>query len=65
MDAMKLISSDKVAELLGCSRVTVWRLARAGKLRAVRIGPRLVRYRMADVEALVHAASKDNGAAQA
>lgn len=56
----KLISSNKVAEMLGVSRVTVWRLERAGDLKAVRLGKRLVRYRVSDVEALVRERLRNN-----
>lgn len=49
----KLVSGKKVADMLGISRVTVWRLERAGKLKSVRLSPRLVRYRISDVEELM------------
>jgi excisionase family DNA binding protein len=49
------MSTAAVAEALSISQETVRRLAAAGALTRVRIGPgrRLVRYRAADVEALV------------
>ena len=43
-----LLSPREAGRLLSLSRVTLWRLARAGRLPAVRIG-RLVRFRQADV----------------
>lgn len=49
----QLINSTTVARMLGVSRVTVWRLARAGKLNPVRLSARIVRYRLTEVEALI------------
>jgi excisionase family DNA binding protein len=48
-----LLCVEEVAELLACSRRLVWRLASEGALPRVKLGPRCVRFRRADVEALV------------
>lgn len=50
---IKLLDADQVAEVLGCSRRTVSRMATRGELRAIHIGPRLVRYASTDVAALI------------
>jgi excisionase family DNA binding protein len=56
-----LLTVDEAAAALRVSRSTVWRLADAGHLSRVRIGPaeRLVRFSAQDVEALIHAGSED------
>ena len=46
----KLLTAADVAETLAVSPDTVLRLARRGKLAAVRIGPRLVRFTPDSVE---------------
>jgi len=48
-----LIGMKAAAELLGVSRVTLWRILKAGKLPRVEILPGSARLRRADVEALV------------
>ncbi len=48
-----LLTVGEVAELLNCSTRLVWRLASEGQLPRVRLGPRCVRFRRRDVEALI------------
>lgn len=48
-----LLGAREVADLLGVSRRTVWRLADAGALPRVHVAQRAVRYRLEDVEALI------------
>ena len=45
-----LLTADEVAQQLNVSRTAVWRLTRAGLLRAIRITERRYRYRQADVD---------------
>lgn len=54
-----LIDDGRAAEILGIARQTLrnWRLAGLGP-RWLRIGPRSVRYRMADVEAFAEAGER-------
>jgi len=49
MNRPQLLTVAQAAEQLGCSRVTVWRHVRAGKLRQVQtsIGPRVLLERSA------------------
>jgi len=47
--ALRLFTTREVADLLGCSRRTVERMAARGQLRPVHIGPRLVRFSWVDV----------------
>lgn len=51
-----LLTRDEVADLLRVSRRTVERMEDSGQLQAIRIG-RQVRYRRADVDALISDAS--------
>jgi excisionase family DNA binding protein len=54
-----LLTVDEVAAALCVSRSTVWRLADAGRLCRVRVGParRLVRFNVQDIDALIAAGS--------
>lgn len=52
-----LLSRKVVAERLGVSTRTVSRLQRAGRLPAITITGRLVRFRQADLQALLNDAS--------
>jgi excisionase family DNA binding protein len=45
-------SGAEFARRLGVSRVTVWRLMRAGRLRFVRISPTLIRIPITEYERL-------------
>lgn len=59
-DDPEIQSQADVARFLRCSRWTVRRLARTGKLRPIRIGG-LIRFRKSDIEALL-ASGATNGA---
>jgi len=50
-----LIDRHEVARLLDVSRHTVIRLEETGALQPVRVGPRLMKHRLADVEAYIDA----------
>lgn len=45
-----LVKADYVAEWLSCDRQRVYRMARDGRLPAVRIGGNTIRFRRSDVE---------------
>ena len=45
-----LVDERTAAQLLGVSPRTIWTLRQRGELPYVRVGPRLVRYRPADLE---------------
>ena len=47
-----LLSMRQAAKMIGVSRVTFWRMMKAGKLERVEILPGSFRVRRADVEAL-------------
>lgn len=51
-ESAPLLTKDQVAELLQVSRRTVERMEESGELEPLRIG-RMVRYRPADIEALI------------
>jgi excisionase family DNA binding protein len=55
--AERLYSVTELAEYLRVSRWTVYRLERAGSIRAVMVGDRL-RFRSADVEAYLERGSR-------
>lgn len=50
-----LLTRDELAQLFGCSVGTIRRLEKAGKIKVVRISPRVLRFRKEDVEALLAA----------
>ena len=45
----KYLSLSSFAEFAGMSRTTAWKLAKSGRLRVFRIGPRLVRVPTSEV----------------
>jgi excisionase family DNA binding protein len=47
--SLKLLSPDEVSGLLGVERVTVIRLARAGKIPSIKVG-KAVRFRPSTIE---------------
>ena len=57
-DRINSVSIRQVAELLGISRDSVRRRIRDGSLPAYTIGGRMVRIRVADVEALIQRGAK-------
>lgn len=44
-----LVSTAQACKLLNVSYVTLWRMAREGCLKRVKVGPRLSRFRMSDI----------------
>lgn len=52
-----LLTTAEAANLLNVSPVTISRWVKQGRLTAYRIGPRVVRIRRGDLEALLHPAS--------
>ena len=56
----RLLRDHEVAELLDSSIYTVWREAKRGKLRSVRVG-RLLRFKRSDVEAYIAAQTEGDG----
>ena len=48
-----LLRVGEVAALLSCSKRLIWRLVSEGHLSRVVLGPRCVRFRRSDVEAMV------------
>ena len=53
-----LLTSIQVAEQLNTCRHTIMRLKQKGLLQAVKIGPRLIRYRQEDVDRLIEQARR-------
>jgi excisionase family DNA binding protein len=52
-EADRLLTVEQVADLLAISVRTAWSLRSAGKLRAVKVGPRATRFRREDVAKLI------------
>ena len=50
----RLLSVDKAAELLGCSRRTVWELIRQGRLRKVLLGSRSARVPLSEIQHIIN-----------
>ena len=48
-----LLTIRQVAEYLGCSETTVRNRAREGSLKAVRMGPRMIRIRREDLDLIL------------
>ncbi len=57
-----LLTEREVARALGVSARTVWTLADSGELAVVRLGRRIKRYDLRDIQALIDA-RKDRGKA--
>ena len=52
-DDGSLLKVEEVAGLLHCSKRLVWRLVSEGRLDRVILGPRCVRFRRSDVQAMI------------
>jgi len=50
----ELLTRDEVAKLLKVNPITVYRLTKQGKLPAVKLGGRFVRYQKRDVLSLIN-----------
>jgi excisionase family DNA binding protein len=50
-----MVSPQDAAEMLSVDRDTIFRWIKAGKLPAAKLSPRVVRIRVADLEALLEA----------
>lgn len=59
---MKTLTVAEVADFLHCSRTTVYRLVRSGRLRFVRVGSRMIRFRIEDVQAYLDGNRTDGAA---
>lgn len=60
----ELLTRDDVAKLLKVTPITVYRLTKQGKLPAIKIGKRFVRYKKPDVLELINRHTT-NGLAEA
>lgn len=47
------VNPKEAARRLGISTVTLWHWSRAGKITAIKVSPRIVRYRVAEIEKLL------------
>ena len=62
MTGLRLLDVRQVAEILGIAVRTVWRLSAAGELPPpVRIGVRIVRWRLSDIEQYLENLAKTGG----
>jgi excisionase family DNA binding protein len=48
-----LLTIRQVAEYMGCSETTIRNRAKEGSLKAVRLGPRMIRIRRDDLDAIL------------
>lgn len=57
---IRLIRDTETAAILGCSRATVWAMAKAGKIPApVKIGS-MARWRLSDIQDAINQAAANN-----
>ncbi len=62
MAELRLLDVREVAQILGIAVRTVWRLSATGELPApVRIGARIVRWRLSDIEQYLEALAETGG----
>lgn len=55
MDDVKLLTAKEVAELLGVHVRSIWRLSATGEIPApIRLGERVVRWRLSDLRDHLH-----------
>ncbi len=59
VDTDRLLTAKELAELWAVNTMTVYRLVKSGKLKAVRIG-RAMRFRSADIEEYLESAAVDS-----
>jgi prophage regulatory protein len=60
---MKLLSQQRVSDITGLSRVTIWRYERAGRFpKRLKLGPNRVGWRSDEVQAWIE--SRPRGIAQ-
>ncbi len=54
MTTLRLLTDRELADLFGCSRASIWRWLKAGKLPApITVGDRSKRWRQSDVERFI------------
>ena len=53
MNTEKLLSVEEAADYLGLHPNTVWNWVRRGHMTAYKLGPRLVRVQLSDLQAMV------------
>lgn len=61
--AKKFLTQHEAAEYLGCTVRTIRRYIAEGRLRGHRVGPRMVRVAVDDLDALIRPIPSANGAA--
>ena len=54
MTDLELYTPNEVAKVLGVSYDTILNLVKKGKLKSIRIGPRLIRIKKSSVEELIN-----------
>jgi len=59
----RLLSAPEVAQVLGCSRQTIYRMADRGLLTRIHVRPRLVRYTASDITRLTTTQNDERPAA--
>jgi len=60
MTDLELYTPNEVAKVLGVSYDTILNLVKKGKLKAIRIGPRLIRIKKTSVEELLNETNLSN-----
>ena len=61
-----LLTGQTVQKMIGVSRVTLWRLSKAGEFpQAIRVGTRAVRWRADEIEAWISSRPRATGATAA
>jgi len=60
MTDLELYTPNEVAKVLGVSYDTILNLVKKGKLKSIRIGPRLIRIKKSSVEELLNETNLSN-----